>query len=138
MDLTQELKWLELDNEIKRLEAEVKDLKEQREAAMQEVLDGWSCSGLGSIRLNGETIYVRNEIHAELPKGKAAAVALLKTTEHAAVVREDVNSQTLDALVRELTRNDENDRVYDKPLPNEFEGVIGKFERQVLGRRKAD
>jgi hypothetical protein len=138
MDLTQELKWLELDITIKRLEAEVKDLKEQREAAMQDVLDGWSCSGLGSIRLNGETIYVRNEVHADLPEGKPAAIALLKETEHAAIVKEDVNSKTLDALVRELTQNDENDRLYDKPLPPEFEGVIGKFERQVLGRRKAD
>lgn len=137
MDTSREQRWLDLDAQIDALEEQVKALKAERDALEAQIADDWACSAVSSVTVCGQLIYLNNEMHAATPQGTAAVVELLRNDpEHSEVVKETVNKQTLDALVRELTRNDDS-KGYDKPLPARFEGVIGKFPQTRLRHKKA-
>lgn len=138
MDTSKERRWLELGDEIDQLDERLKELKAERDALAAQITDDWACNAVSSVTVGGKLVYLNNEMHAATPQGMDAVVLLLKgDKQHGAIVRETVNKQTLDALVRELTRNEDGSNGYDRELPARFAGVIGKFPQTKLRARKA-
>lgn len=126
MDLTSEREYVELADQIATLEAQLKGLKECRDALEAALLERWLDAGLDNLSVNGRKVYTLTRTFAQTPLGKPAAVALLKANpEHGALVEETVNGNRLNALVAELMRDNGN-------LPPEWKGVIEAYHKPYL------
>ena len=115
--LENERRMVEIDGQIKKLEANLKALKQEKARLTEIILDYWLEAGVNKMTIDGNTMYCHTRTFAVTPKGREAAIEILKQSEHADIVREDVNMQTLAALVRELNETTGS-------LPPEWEGVI--------------
>ena len=110
--------YLNFDRQRKKLELQVKDLKEKLAKLMPKVEEELLQAGVDSLKLDGASVGTRSQLWAKPKNGDyEKACEALRKAGLDDFVRERFNTNTLSAYVRELRDN-------DQPLPESFVGVI--------------
>lgn len=131
MDLVR--RWVRLNAEKLRLEADLKDVKKELADVEQQVLDEYAETGTQRLTVDGTTVYQSRKLWAskrdDVPADDLAA-ALDEVGQGHLVTRNSVNGQTLSAWVRELEEAGD-------PIPPEVERLVKVSETYRLGFRRA-
>ncbi len=85
----------ELDSELKALAARIDDLE-------QVLVPQFLADGVASMKVDGRTVYIAQDIQASPLNDRAEVIAALKQSELGQYVSENYNSQSLRAFVREV------------------------------------
>jgi len=85
----------ELDSELKSIAARIDDLE-------QALVPQFLADGVASMKVDGRTVYIAQDIHASPLNDRAEVIAALKASELAQYVSENYNTQSLRAFVREV------------------------------------
>lgn len=116
------------------LERELRAVTDAIAARQQAALDWFVEAGIDKVQHDGMTLFPRAELWASLAEGASTddLCAALDAVgiNSADIVKERVNTQTLSAVVRELTRDGE--------VPPELLAVIKVSEVFKLGHREGD
>lgn len=115
-----------IENEIKRLESEVEELKTKKKEIEIELLDKFIDSGTQNTKVNGRIIYVKREVWAGHNGDVEAFCDSMEKAGLGGMVKRSVNSQTFSAYVREL-ENNELSRFPDKKK----DGAKGLSEEEI-------
>lgn len=114
LNLGELTRFVELDSRIKKLDAELKELKKERDAMEEPLIDGLVDAGIQNLNVAGHTVYIRTQLWASakdivdpltgeaIGKDWNSALAAVQATGHADLIETRINSQRLSALVREL------------------------------------
>lgn len=126
--LADELRQL---REIKReAEENLKKVNRQIEEKQAELIELMIDLEVPSFKRGGHNFYINSRIFASVKAGKKKKlIEWLKKSPYSVMVKEDINSQTLSALIRELDENGE--------LPEEITNYVNIFEKQNINIRKA-
>lgn len=126
--------YISLSDEIKEMEATVKDLKEQKDKAQEILLDEFGADGVQNLKIDGRTMYVNRSLKPSVsPGGQPALCAAFKSLGLGDMVKESVNFQTLGGWMR----NDIERDVDDMPiLPPEVQEIVSVFEDFSIRVRK--
>jgi len=123
--------YLNFDRQRKKLELQVKDLKEKLAKLMPKVEEELLQAGVDSLKLDGASVWMRSQLWAKPKNGDyERACKALEEAGLSDFVRERFNTNTLSAYVRELRDN-------DQPLPESFDGVIEVSEVTKVITREA-
>ena len=135
--------FVELDQQRKAKEGEVDKLKEQLAVIETELLQRFEHAGLQSMKTElGVTVYVHRQLWAGAQDGNTdRLVGSLKLVGLEALVREQVNSQTLSAWVREQAKAHENGHTLSpeeiRPLlPGPLQEAMSLSEKFSVRTRK--
>lgn len=132
----------EIDSEIQRLENQIDNLKDERKEIEQELLESFQEKGISNISVNGRTIYIHSQYWAGYKNSREEAVKALKRAGLEEYVRENYNTHSLSAYIRELIADyeDEKDEPVSEPeavLPPDLKDEIKVTEKiQLRSRRK--
>jgi len=85
----------DLDSELKAIGARLDDLE-------QALVPQFLADGVASMKVDGRTVYIAQDIHASPANDRAEVIAALKASELAQYVSENYNTQSLRAFVREV------------------------------------
>jgi hypothetical protein len=85
----------ELDSELKAIAARIDDLE-------QALVPQFLSDGVASMKVDGRTVYIAQDIQASPLNDRAEVIAALKQSELGQYVSENYNSQSLRAFVREV------------------------------------
>jgi CHAT domain-containing protein len=85
----------ELDSELKSIAARIDDLE-------QTLVPQFLSDGVASMKVDGRTVYIAQDIHASPANDRAEVIAALKRSELGQYVSENYNTQSLRAFVREV------------------------------------
>jgi hypothetical protein len=85
----------DLDSELKAIGARLDDLE-------QALVPQFLADGVASMKVDGRTVYIAQDIHASPLNDRAEVIAALKASELAQYVSENYNTQSLRAFVREV------------------------------------
>lgn len=129
-------RFVEADSAYKRLKAESKDAKMERDEIEERLREHFIDQGVQNMKVNGVTVYLYSQKWAGVQRDdedrrtatdeeRERAIQALRDAGLGWMVKEDFNTQTLSAWVRELDE-----------LPPEFEGAINVTERTELRTRK--
>ena len=120
-------KFKELREQKTALNSELREVNEQLDQYTNAITEMFATDGIDSIKVDGKTIYKRNQIWAKIEDGKKEqAMEILEKLGFDDMI--SLSWQRLSAFVREHIEN-------DAPLPPEFEGVIGHTDKISLGLR---
>jgi len=125
---------LAMNDDIRRIERDLKALKEARAELDVQIRDDLVEMGADSVRVDGRTLYLRTDTFSVHLIDEAATIDALKRSDHADIVRETVNGNTLHALVREFLRDAEPGQE-DEAIPEELRDVLGIHQRFTIGIR---
>ena len=114
------------------LEKQLDDVKEQIAFAQAEVLDYMQNNGMQSVKLGGNTIYLRRDIYASTVEGEDA-LSLVRDHGYGDAVRTVVNAQTASSIVRELIK----DLAPDEPIPQWVQNAFRWTDKITPAIRKA-
>lgn len=126
--LADELKQLrdvkkEAELNVKEINAEIK----KKETQLIELMIN---EEIGSFKRGDHQFFINSRIFASVKAGqKKKLIEWLKKSPYSVMVKEDINSQTLSALIRELDENGD--------LPEELSNYVNVFEKQSINIRKA-
>jgi hypothetical protein len=124
-------RFVELSKRKNQLEAELKAVKADIEAVKDPLMQQFSQDGMTKATVDGMTVYISSQLWASAKDGDAAgACAVLKKIGLADYVKENFNTQSLSAYVREVAKNGED-------YPEGFLGVIEIIEKFDLRAVKA-
>jgi len=85
----------ELDSELKAIAARIDDLE-------QALVPQFLSDGVASMKVDGRTVYIAQDIQASPANGRAEVIGALKQSELGQYVSENYNTQSLRAFVREV------------------------------------
>lgn len=85
----------ELDSELKAIAARIDDLE-------QSLVPQFLSDGVASMKVDGRTVYIAQDIQASPTNGRAEVIGALKHSELGQYVSENYNTQSLRAFVREV------------------------------------
>jgi hypothetical protein len=85
----------ELDSELKAIAVRIDDLE-------QALVPQFLADGVASMKVDGRTVYIAQDIQASPLNDRAEVIAALKRSELGQYVSENYNSQSLRAFVREV------------------------------------
>jgi hypothetical protein len=85
----------DLDSELKAIGARLDDLE-------QALVPQFLADGVASMKVDGRTVYIAQDIHASPAGDRAEVIAALKRSELGQYVSENYNTQSLRAFVREV------------------------------------
>lgn len=85
----------ELDSELKAIAARIDDLE-------QALVPQFLSDGVASMKVDGRTVYIAQDIHASPANDRAEVIGALKQSELGQYVSENYNTQSLRAFVREV------------------------------------
>jgi hypothetical protein len=85
----------ELDSELKAIAARIDDLE-------QALLPQFLSDGIASMKVDGRTVYIAQDIQASPANDRVEVIGALKESELGQYVSENYNPQSLRAFVREL------------------------------------
>ena len=85
----------DLDSELKAIGARIDDLE-------QALVPQFLADGVASMKVDGRTVYIAQDIHASPAGDRAEVIAALKRSELGQYVSENYNTQSLRAFVREV------------------------------------
>ena len=117
-------KFVELDERKKMLEADLKAVKEDIAHQESFLIENLIDNDMGKISISGKTCYIRDYTFARL-KSRNEAIDILKATGYDDYVKENINSQSISKLVRDLIKE-------DGELPKEFDNIIWSDTRSNL------
>lgn len=109
--------FYQLCERIKDLEELTKELKAERDAKADEIMEKWMETGDTMARCDGRTIYLHTRTYAKKLKGDDEVYAALRASGHGALIKDNVPANTLAAAVREKEEE-------DGQLPVEWDGII--------------
>lgn len=138
LDLETLGKYAALDAKRQDLERRAKEVAADLADLEPILLDALASAGVASVKVGGRTVYMHTQLWAKLDvkdgedpaEAKARACQALKVTGFGELVAESYNSQTLSAVMREMTRE-------QKDFPAEWDGVLVGNEVTKLRTRKA-
>lgn len=114
----------------KEAELNVKEINAEIEKKQAQLIELMINEEIGSFKRGDHNFYINTRTFASVKAGqKPKLIEWIKKTPHAGMVREDINTQTLSAWVRELSENGE--------LPEELNNYVNVFEKQSINIRKA-
>ncbi|MBM3744570.1 MAG: hypothetical protein FJW34_02090 [Acidobacteria bacterium] len=90
-----EVRKRDLESELKGVGARIDDLE-------QALVPQFLSDGVASMKVDGRTVYIAQDIHASPLKDRAEVIAALKRSELGQYVSENYNTQSLRAFVREV------------------------------------
>jgi hypothetical protein len=85
----------DLDSELKAIGARLDDLE-------QALVPQFLADGVASMKVDGRTVYIAQDIHASPVNDRAEVISALKSSELGQYVSENYNTQSLRAFVREV------------------------------------
>mgnify|MGYP007079344017 CR=1 FL=1 len=85
----------ELDSELKSIAARIDDLE-------QALVPQFLADGVASMKVDGRTVYIAQDIHASPANDRAEVIDALKRSELGQYVSENYNTQSVRAYVREV------------------------------------
>jgi hypothetical protein len=115
------------------LKAELATVQERLTELNESLTQQFADDGMTKTTIDGRTVYVRNTLRVyPLPDQRANAVEALKACGLGMYVREDFNTQSVEAVLRDLIQQaeaqaEENGQVlsdYSAALPPELAGVM--------------
>ena len=113
-------RYAQLENEIEKVEAQLKKLKSQKALMEETIMDDFVNTGIDKLTIMGRTIFTSTLVVAKYGDREQAADAL-KAAGLGVYLKENFNANSLSAYVRTQIKNGEQ-------LPPEFEGVIWSEE----------
>ncbi len=128
MNLDAEREYASVVAAIRKHEDDLEALNTRKAALEEALVSAWADQGCQKVTVDGHTLYLRQDVYATTPQGKPAAVSALKASDFADIVKEDVNGNSLHALVREWVRDD--------TFPPELKEVLGHCSRWRIGLQK--
>lgn len=124
--------YINQDQHVKELEEELKVAKAAREETMQRLAEEMADNELQSLNKNGRTLYLAETISVTVPaENKNALITALKKQGYGELIRPTVSSQTLTALVKELSGDA---GVY---VPEWLEGIVKLYHTPKVNIRKS-
>jgi hypothetical protein len=85
----------ELDSELKAIAARIDDLE-------QALVPQFLSDGIASMKIDGRTVYIAQDIQASPANGRVEVIGALKQSDLGQYVSENYNTQSLRAYVREV------------------------------------
>lgn len=101
------------------MDAELKELKKERESLEEPLLEGMVDAGIQNLNVDGKTVYIRTQIWASakdmtdpltgevIGKDWDSALDAVRKCGHGELVETRINSQRLSALIRELDETED-------------------------------
>jgi len=130
----------ELDSEIKSITARIDDLE-------QALVPQFLGDGVASMKVDGRTVYIAQDIHASPVTDRSEVIAALRSSELGQYVTENYNTQSLRAFVREVAAEvrqhcQQSDRLFSEEevraaLPEKLGGTLKISFVHSLRSRKA-
>ena len=120
----------ELDKEIKKIEEQVKNLKQQKEKLGNDIYNELKQKGYDKITVDGITVYPRTDVYVSLPKESDKSLAWLIERDYGEFIKPYVNPRTLTSIIKE----------YLNEHPEELEEVKNLFnytEKERIGIRRS-
>ena len=118
------------------LETKLADVKTRMKDLEPALTDSFTGEGLQSVNCNGYTVYLHRQLWAGHAGDKDALMAELKAMTDESwsfLVKDNINSNSFSARVRELERNED-----DMPiLPDNLKSLIKVSEVFKIGMRKS-
>lgn len=120
------------DQHVKELDDELKVAKATREEIMQQLAEAMADEELQSLNKNGKTLYLSETVSVTVPaENKDALITALTKQGYGDLIRPNVSAQTLTALVKELSGEDD---VY---VPEWLEGIVNLYRAPKVNIRKS-
>lgn len=131
LDMTKVRDFVALEKERRELESRLKVVTTKLSDLQEELLEGFTQTGLTQAKMDGLRVYVHRQLWASAKDGDyEKACAVLKEVGLSEFVGERFNTNTLSSWVRERVKS-------EMPLPEEFAGVIEVVEKFSLRSAKA-
>lgn len=125
-------RYINQDQHVKELDEELKVAKAAREETMQRLAEEMTDNELQSLNKNGRTLYLAETISVTVPaENKDALISALKKQGYGELIRPNVSSQTLTALVKELAGD------ADVYVPEWLEGIVNLYRAPKVNIRKS-
>lgn len=123
---------LRLQDEIQRLEAEIKEKKQERERVNDELAEEMLDAEMQSMNVCGRVLYLNTKRVASYKKEIADQFFdCLKAHGFGAIIKPNINHNTLNATVREIAENNGGE------LPEWISDMVDIFEKTTVGIRRA-
>lgn len=124
--------YINQDQHVKELDEELKVAKAAREETMQRLAEEMADNELQSLNKNGRTLYLAETISVTVPaENKDALITALTKQGYGELIRPNVSSQTLTALVKELAGD------ADVYVPEWLEGIVNLYRAPKVNIRKS-
>jgi prophage DNA circulation protein len=133
MDISQLAdQYINQDQHVKELEEELKVAKAAKEETMNSLAEAMTDEEMQSINKRGKTLYLAETISVTVPaENKDALITALKKQGYGELIRPNVSSQTLTALVKELSGD------ADIYVPEWLEGIVNLYRAPKVNIRKS-
>ena len=133
MDISQLAdQYINQDQHVKELEDELKVAKAVREETMVTLAEAITDEEMQSINKRGKTLYLAETISVTVPaENKDALITALKKQGYGELIWPNVSSQTLTALVKELSGD------ADIYVPEWLEGIVNLYRAPKVNIRKS-
>ena len=102
MNMEQLKEFVALEKRKRDLDAELKAVAARLDDLEQALVPQFVTDGVASMKLDGYTVYLAQDVYASPLNGRSQVIAALKASELAQYVSENYNTQSLKAFVREL------------------------------------
>ena len=120
------------DQHVKELEEEVKVAKGEKENLMEMLAEEMLAKEVQSINKSGRTLYLSETVSATVPADrKDLLMAALTENGYGDIIKPSVSSQTLTALVKELSGEEE------VMVPEWLDGIVNLYKAPKVGIRKS-
>jgi len=131
-----------LDSQKSKLKKKLDNIKEQREKIEEILMEKMSENGIQNINAGDRTIYIHRQYWAGAKNEREQLVQALKDIGMQDYVKENYNTHSISAWVRERIEEyeNENDTVVDDPieiLPEELQEEMKISEKVQLRSRRA-
>lgn len=127
-------KLLELEDEIARLEKDLKAKQAEQDALKEQLLQQFEARNLKNLKVGRRLVYVHRSVWASVPPEHAGEVKrALRDLDLSEFIKETVNSQQLSAHVREYPEDDQG----MPSLPEQLQGLLRVTEKYDLRIRKS-
>jgi hypothetical protein len=104
MDVKKAKELVCLDTSLQELDAQVKAKKARRDELEQELMPQFLVDRISSIKVDGRTVYIAEDIHANPLNSRAEVTGALKNCELSQHIFENYNARSLRAFVREVAK----------------------------------
>lgn len=129
-------RFVQLTRDIAEKQEELDPLVAEREQLEEELQTEFAKTGVGSMRVDGYTVYLEKRIWASYPQGKDAAKQALLDAGLEEYVKTDFSHQSVSSFVSRAIKGEDTDasdvdalKDPDLRLPPEFKGRLGYTEK---------
>jgi len=124
--------YIAQDQHVKELDEELKVAKAAREETMTALAEQMADMELQSLNKSGKTLYLSETVSVTVPADrKESLMSALIEQGYGDMIRPNVSSQTLTALVKELSGDE------DVTVPEWLEGIVTLYKAPKVGIRKS-